>query len=97
MKAQHFNDRTLFGDTLDFAFVEWVVDHPDIVGAFVKFTREKANRGERVGAKAVAERLRWESDLGSINNSYVSRLARYVMREYPDLAGYFNVRELRAA
>lgn len=91
------NPRTLFGDHIDAEFYEWVTDNPDIVSAFVRFTREKANRGEKVGAKAVAERLRWESDLGPINNSYVSRLARYVMRQYPDLAGYFQTRELRAA
>lgn len=91
------NPKTLFGDRIDDRFIVWVVDHPESVAAFVRIARANANRGKRVGAKAIVEALRIAEDAVEINNSYTSRLARLVMRDYPDLSGYFNVRELRAA
>lgn len=87
------------GDTLDDRFADFLAsdDAGQIINRFVQLAREQANRGRKVSAKAIAERMRWDDEHLSINNSLVSRLARYVMAGYPDLAGYFDVRELRAA
>ena len=97
MRPAHTNDRTLFGDHIDDRFIEWTVDHPEAVAAYVRIAKANANRGKRVGAKAIVESLRIAEDAIEINNSYTSRLARYVMREWPELDNYFTVRELRAA
>jgi hypothetical protein len=97
VRPAHTNPKTMFGDHIDDRFVEWLVDNPTAVSRFVSLARANANREKRVGAKAIVEALRIAEEPIEINNSYTARLARFVMREYPDLAGYFNVRELRAA
>ena len=97
MRPAHTNDRTMFGDRIDDRFIEWTVAHPEAVAAFVRVARANANRGKRVGAKAIVEALRIAEEPVEINNSYTARLARYVMREYPDMRGYFETRLLRSA
>ena len=96
---RHANGRTLFGDRIDDQFNDWLADHPHVVDRFIRLTRDAKNRGRRVGAKAVWERLRWEEDLGDadLNNNLTSRVARYVMSACPDLEDYFHTRELRAS
>lgn len=53
--------------------------------------------------KALWEAIRLERDLATgpgqafkLNNDYTSRMARRVMADYPDLAGFFELRETKA-
>lgn len=58
---------------------------------------------KRVGVKALAERLRWESgiqtsgDAYRINNSFTSLYARLLIERRPDWKDAIRTRELRAA
>lgn len=57
----------------------------------------------RIGAKSLAERLRWESGLSTvgdayrINNSLVSHYARLLIERHPDWSDRIETRQLRAA
>lgn len=57
---------------------------------------------ERIGAKMLWERLRWEyalattGDAYKLNNNLTSRYARLLMEREPVLAGAFETRELRS-
>jgi hypothetical protein len=56
----------------------------------------------RLSINALFERLRWETMLSTtgddykLNNSYRADYARMLMREYPQLAGFFETRTLKA-
>lgn len=77
----------------------YIAENPSVYQAFGRFTREAVRAGRtRIGAKAIAERLRWEAfvtgnDAFKINNSYVSFMARRFMKENPAWAGLFVTRE----
>lgn len=86
----------MFGSKLDDDFLAFTMAHPEVVSAFVGLAREAMNRGEKYGAKALVEILRWQRRVGHINNNTVSRLARYAMEQHRELDGYFETRELRA-
>jgi hypothetical protein len=69
---------------------------------FVKFALEKAALGyEHFGAKAVMERIRWETSVGGsepelkINGNHTAFYARRFNRMYPQLGNgeFFRVRE----
>lgn len=74
-------------------------DNPDIYKLFCRFTWELIGAGRtHVGAKAIAERIRYESLLSgndgyTCNNSYVAFMARRFMQENPQHDGIFETRE----
>ena len=77
--------------------------HPEVYAAVVRFAREVRGRGfKRFGMRAIWERARWflaiESEEGEyrLNDNFISRYARLVMQQEPDLVDFFEVRELRA-
>ncbi len=88
---------------------EWSRTHPEVGRAFVTITREwmAARPGERVGAKAVWEQLRWRHAVGQIptsgaepfklNNVYTALYARWCMDTYPETADVFETRRRIAA
>lgn len=82
--------------------------HPEIGREFVRLTRQwiAANPGQKVGAKAVVEVLRWNTRVGLVvtdgepyrlNNNSTALMARWAMDTHPDLRGAFNLRERIAA
>lgn len=77
----------------------YVAENPAVYQEFCRFAWEAVRAGRnRIGAKAIAERLRWEAlirgnDAFKINNSYVSFMARRFMKENPACAGLFKTRE----
>lgn len=92
-----------FSKPLDARFKAFVDQNPGVVKLFTAFAVEAKMAGRtRIGAKAIAERCRWEvaittqGDTFKINNSYVSRLARLVAQERPDLAPLFETRRLKS-
>lgn len=90
--------------TLDERAAAWIAANPAVVQRFASLALDLHRRGERMGAKALAEIIRWQHVSGErrvvgeyrINNSYVAHLARHVMERWPELDGYFETRE-RAA
>lgn len=76
-------------------------ENPTVYRKFCTFTWQLINAGEkRIGAKMIAERLRWDSittksstDPYAVNNSYVSFMARRFMRDNPQVGQVFETRE----
>ena len=78
---------------------EFHLQHPGCWDAFCRFAIEKAEVGYRVySAKAVMERVRWETDQGGdfpqfkINDHFTALYARAFMRVYPQFEGFFRLR-----
>jgi hypothetical protein len=90
--------------TIDEQFKKMLSERPDVYTEFVQLALKAKRSGrKRFGAKSIAEILRWnrmvernESDDFAINNIFTSRLARKAMEDYPELAGFFETRELKS-
>ncbi len=77
---------------------EYMARYPQVYQAFEQFAHEALRAGrERIGAKMIAERIRWESfikgDDYRVNNTYVSAMARRFMDENPLYGKVFETRE----
>ena len=95
--------RNLFGLSLDERFERWARENPGIVEHFLRYARELKGSGVRhYGIKSIAERVRWHVRVESrdqdfkINNNYVSRLARLLVKRDPSLEGLFETRRLHS-
>ena len=82
---------------------QWVTfhrDNPDVYSLFQGYAYQLiANGHKNGGAKAVMERIRWESMVSKgskydfkINNNYASFYARLFMAQNPDHNGFFRTR-----
>src|SRR5687767_6462041 len=79
--------------------------HPEVGPRFDRYTLELIGRGYRHGgAKAIWERLRWDSPVGAdgravwkLPNSYCTWFARKFARLHPEHAGFFRFRRLTSA
>lgn len=87
--------------TTDEGFRLWLrsAEGERISSEFVRLARTLKERGcRRYGAKAVCEYIRFNRALKegrdgfNLNNNVTSRLSRWAMQTYPDLAGFFEVR-----
>lgn len=92
---------------LDTAFARYLQENPQIWEFFCRFAEQARQAGRKhIGAKAIMERIRWETYLApvqepgfpllKVNNNYSSRLARKLMAERPEFAGCFELRELKS-
>lgn len=86
--------------TLEERAAAWIRANPAAVARFTAVALDLHQRGERMGAKAIAEVIRWQHatdpTVGEdyrVNNSFVAHIARHVMATQPTLAGYFETRE----
>jgi hypothetical protein len=91
------------GESLDTRFRRFIAANPHVVEAFIGFALELRAAGvRRYSAKAVVERLRWESAVRghgedfAWNNNYTSRLARLATDRCPALKGMFEFRRLQS-
>jgi hypothetical protein len=73
--------------------------HPEVYTLFVHFTEMKIGQGfEHYGAKAIMERVRWESEAGAgyqpfkINNNFAAFYARAYENKFPHHKGFFHKR-----
>lgn len=86
---------------------QWLVDNDHTYKAFERVTldaikgMELAGRIPRLGAKAIAEQLRWHNlfkrkdEAGYVvNNSYVTAMAHCFVRNHPHYARVFAFRTL---
>jgi hypothetical protein len=79
--------------------------HPEVYDELVALARDAVRAGRsRIGVGMLWEVLRWNRTLRGVedpsgfklNDHYRSRYARLIMEREHDLAGIFEVRELRA-
>jgi hypothetical protein len=87
-------------DNLITAFKKYHSENPDIYRMFVKFSLQAAERRKNFSAKAVFERIRWETmvsgnDQFKINNNYTAYYARMFEHNYPKHEGFFRKRTIR--
>lgn len=108
MQATLFDTAPVFEPstpTIGDAFEAFHTANPWVYDALVTLARDLRARGhERVGMKMLFEVLRWNwmlttssPDGFKLNNNMTSRYARLIMDNEPDLAGVFELRELKAA
>lgn len=83
-------------------FILWLKQHRKVWAEFEKKTLQAIASQKKFGAKAIAEVLRWESQIErreddeyAINNRYVSLLARLFAIKHPDHSNYFEFREIK--
>jgi len=77
--------------------------HPEVLTYLVALCYELRRRGwQHYGIRSLWERTRWhfqvEKELGAefkLNDHYHSRYARLILKEHPDLEGFFELRELQ--
>ena len=86
------------------AFEQFDRDHPEVYRYLVRLAFELLGKGwAHYGIGALWERMRWhfrveqDDEDFKLNNNYRSRYARKMMAEYKELAGFFELRELKAA
>ena len=85
-------------------FAAWLERTPEAFDEFVRIARQLKARGfERYSADGVFHILRWERLVSGVdaegwkmNNVFASRMSRKVMDDCPDLAGFFETRQLKA-
>lgn len=92
-------------DSIEARFWAFHEAHPEVYDALVELCRRWCARGrDRWSVDGAFHVLRWERrivglpddhDIYKLNNNLTSRYARLVMEREPDLAGVFEVRELR--
>jgi len=78
--------------------------HPEVWALFVGFTFEKIRLGHtHYGAKAVMERVRWETGSGAskpefkVNNNFPSFYARRFAKAFPEHRDFFRTRVQNSA
>ena len=82
-------------------FLEYDQARPEVWEAFKRYTLQAVSAGRRMGAKAVAERVRWEmavekgDDGFRLNNNAVAFYARRFMAQFPQHGEVFRLRERR--
>jgi hypothetical protein len=97
------NQRSLFDPTIDARFTEFHRENPGVYALLVSLARQaKAVGKTRIGIKALWETMHWNVWLNTdeeprFNNSYVSRYARLIVDNEPDIAPMIALRRLRAA
>jgi hypothetical protein len=94
-----------FGQTIQERFEAFHKGHPEVYSYLLGLCFELRGKGfERYGIRSLWERVRWhfqvEKDLGAdfkLNDHFHSRYARRIVENHPELDGFFELRELRAA
>lgn len=87
-------------DTIE-AFTAHVQECPEVWRGFEKYALEAANTGRKIGAKAVIERLRWETEIvqsaeWKVNNNWAPYYARVFEIKHPRFKDYFEKRVLKS-
>jgi hypothetical protein len=85
-------------------FLQFHADHPEVLEQIVRLAEQARGAGRtKTSMKAIFEVIRWNRHVErgaepfKLNNCFTSRYARLVSEARPDLAGMFEVRELRSA
>jgi hypothetical protein len=90
--------------SIESRFDEFHRDNPHVCRRLVQLALTMRNKGvTRYGIQGLIEVVRYEEALSTtgddgfkINNDFGSRYARLIMREIPDLDGFFETRSLKS-
>lgn len=91
--------------TIDQAFRAFHKANPQVYRMLVRYAREAKGRGRtRLGIGVLWERLRWYVGIETydgttaykLNNNHRAAYARLIMAQEPDLADFFETRQLRS-
>lgn len=100
----HPVEQTSTTGSIQEAFEEFHARNPHVYELLVKLARRAAQAGRtRIGIGMLYEVLRWNyaihttGDEFKLNNNFRSRYVRLIEDSEPDLAGLFQLRELRAS
>lgn len=91
-----------FDEQTESRFREYHAQNPEVYRMFCVFAGQLLAAGRRhLGAKMIAERIRFEShvrghDGYKINNTFVAYYARKYERDHPQHTGIFEFRRARA-
>lgn len=91
------------GLTIEERFNRFYAANPHVADAFEALAAQWLARHSKVGAKAIAEQLRWRSGIETqgepwkINNSLVALYARLLLDRHPEWKGRIEIRERKAA
>lgn len=95
--------QTSMWSEIDEDFKRFHAENPQVYSLLVQFSRVAKESGrKRFGIRMIWERMRWyvaietKGDEYKLNDHWHSRYARLIMEQEPDLAGFFETRELRA-
>lgn len=89
--------------TLQERFEAFHAENPQVYDGLVRLALEARAAGRaKYGIAALVEVLRWSrmtttGEDFKLNNDYRSRYARLIMENVPELADFFEVREVKAA
>jgi len=96
---------TLQAQGINASTIDQFIDHhrknPEIWREFERFALRAVKAGrQRLGAKAIMERVRWETEVeGGVdwkcNNSYTAYYARMFAAKYPEAKGMFEFRTIK--
>lgn len=88
---------------LDKRFAKFDEENPRVYEKLVRMSFDLKKTGHtKIGIGMLFEVIRWQSMLKTVgddyklNNSYRSRYARKIMEDYPELRGFFEIRELHS-
>ena len=88
---------------IDTAFREFHTENPAVFSFFMIFAEQALATGQKIGAKAIWERMRWEistnptyGEYYKFNNNYTSRYARMAIAKNPKLADLFEIRRIKS-
>jgi len=96
--------RELFEPGIEARFEQFVIEAPELYDFLVARAREMRARGfSRYGIKSLYEVARFHFSMTrkpgeeyKLNNDYTALFARKIMRDHPDLDGFFETRRLRS-
>jgi hypothetical protein len=85
--------------TIRAEFQEFNAAHPEVYAMFERFALEALRFRRVIGAKAVWERMRWETSVGSeqaedfrLNNNFTAYYSRLFMERHPEHVEAFETR-----
>lgn len=90
-------------DTLEAKFVRFHAANPHVYELLKEIALRAVRRGRRVGMKAVYELARWyysvetDGEPYKLNNNFTAFYSRILMENEPELRGFFETRQQRAA
>ena len=94
----------LSGSTIQERSNAFHTGHPEVCACLLALCFELKRKGfERYGIRSLWERVRWhfqvEKKLGAdfkLSEHFHSRYVRRILKDHPELGGFFELRELRA-
>jgi hypothetical protein len=86
-------------ETID-AFIESFLANKSVWAQFEIYTLAAIESGKKVGAKAIMERVRWESEVErceefKVSNNWTAYYARVFAIKYPHHRNYFEFKQVK--